>query len=37
MFNILEVSKNLSAKEFRINEEGKLVVKWSEGNHTKLL
>jgi len=33
MFNILEVSKNLNAKEFRINEEGKLEVKWSEGNH----
>jgi len=33
MFNILEVSKNLNAKEFRINEEGKLVIEWSEGNH----
>ena len=34
MFNILEVSENLSAKKFRINEEGKLVIEWSEGNHT---
>jgi gamma-butyrobetaine dioxygenase len=34
MFNILEVSKNLCAKELKVNEEGKLVVKWSEGNHT---
>ncbi len=34
MFNILEVSKNLNAKEFKINEEGKLVIEWSEGNHT---
>ena len=34
MFNILEVSENLSAKEFRVNEEGKLVIEWSEGNHT---
>ena len=34
MFNILEVSKNLNAKEFRVNEEGKLVIEWSEGDHT---
>ena len=34
MFNILEVSENLSAKEFRVNGEGKLVIEWSEGNHT---
>ena len=34
MFNILEVSKNLSAKEFKVNEEGKLVIEWSEGDHT---
>ena len=34
MFNILEVSKNLSAKKFRVNEKGKLVIEWSEGNHT---
>jgi len=33
MFNILEVSKNLNAKEFKINEEGKLEIEWSEGNH----
>jgi len=34
MFNILETSENLYAKEFEINKEGKLVVKWSEGDHT---
>ena len=34
MFNILDVSTNLNAKEFKINEEGKLVIEWSEGNHT---
>jgi len=34
MFNILETSENLCAKEFKVNEDGKLVVKWSEGDHT---
>jgi len=34
MFNILETSKDLIAEESKVNEEGKLVVKWSEGNHT---
>ena len=34
MFNILETSKDLIAEESEVNEEGKLVVKWSEGNHT---
>jgi gamma-butyrobetaine dioxygenase len=34
MYNILEASENLSAKESKINEEGKLVIEWSEGNHT---
>ena len=34
MFNILETSKDLIAEESTVNEEGKLVVKWSEGNHT---
>jgi gamma-butyrobetaine dioxygenase len=34
MFNILETSKNLSAQESKINEEGMLVIKWNEGNHT---
>jgi gamma-butyrobetaine dioxygenase len=33
MFNILEISKDLTAQESKINDEGKLVVKWSEGNH----
>ena len=34
MFNILNVSENLSAKNLNINNEGKLEVEWSEGNHT---
>ncbi|MDB4081497.1 TauD/TfdA family dioxygenase [Candidatus Pelagibacter sp.] len=34
MFNILEISKDLIAEESKVNEEGMLVVKWSEGNHT---
>jgi gamma-butyrobetaine dioxygenase len=34
MFNILDVSENLSAKEFKVDKEGKLVIEWSEGNHT---
>ena len=34
MFNILAVSTNIKAKEFKINDDGKLVIKWSEGNHT---
>ena len=34
MFNILNVSKNLSIKDFKINESGSLQVQWSEGDHT---
>jgi len=34
MFNILKVSKNIKAKEFKVNSDGKLAVEWSEGNHT---
>ena len=34
MFNILESSKDLTAQVSKINNEGKLEVKWSEGNHT---
>tara|TARA_B100001173_G_scaffold307250_1_gene315457 strand:+ start:295 stop:1419 length:1125 start_codon:yes stop_codon:yes gene_type:complete len=34
MFNILEVSKNLSPKNYTINKEGKLEIEWNEGNHT---
>ena len=34
MFNILEVSTNIKAKNFKINDDGKLVIEWSEGNHT---
>ena len=33
MFNILDVSTNINAKEFKISDDGKLVIKWSEGNH----
>ena len=32
MFNILDVSTNLNAEDFKVNNEGKLVIKWSEGN-----
>ena len=34
MFNILNVSENISAKKLNINKEGKLEVEWSEGDHT---
>ena len=34
MFNILNVSEKLSAKNLNINKDGKLEVEWSEGNHT---
>jgi len=33
MFNILKVSTNIKAKDFKINNDGKLVIQWSEGNH----
>ena len=34
MFNILNVSENLSPKKYKINSDGKLEIEWSEGNHT---
>jgi len=34
MFNLLEVSTNISPEQFKINAEGKLEIEWSEGNHT---
>jgi len=34
MFNLLEVSTNISPKQFKINAEDKLEIEWSEGNHT---
>jgi len=33
MFNILKVSENIKAKDFKINDDGKLMIQWSEGNH----
>tara|TARA_B100000700_G_scaffold274488_1_gene319541 strand:+ start:896 stop:2026 length:1131 start_codon:yes stop_codon:yes gene_type:complete len=33
-FNILEVSENIHPIEYKINSEGNLQIKWSEGNHT---
>tara|TARA_B100000427_G_C15490166_1_gene587171 strand:+ start:160 stop:1290 length:1131 start_codon:yes stop_codon:yes gene_type:complete len=33
-FNILEVSENIYPSEYKINSEGNLQIKWSEGNHT---
>ena len=34
MFNILKVSTDIKAKDFKINDDGKLVIEWSEGDHT---
>jgi len=34
MFNILNVSENLNPKKYLVNSDGKLVIEWSEGNHT---
>ena len=34
MFNILEISTNIEPKTYKINNEGKLEIVWSEGNHT---
>ena len=34
MFNILEVSTRIKAKNCQINDDGKLVIEWSEGSHT---
>ena len=34
MFNILKVSEKIEAKEFKVDSNGKLVIKWSEGDHT---
>ena len=33
MFNILEVSPNIEPKTCKINNEGKLEIEWSEGDH----
>ena len=33
-FNILEVSENIYPSEYKINSEGNLQIRWSEGNHT---
>ena len=34
MFNILKVSTDIKAKDFKIDDDGKLVIEWSEGDHT---
>jgi len=34
MFNILQVSTSIKAKKFKINDDGKLIIEWSEGDHT---
>ncbi len=34
MFNILEFSQDINPKNYNVNEEGKLEIEWSEGNHT---
>jgi gamma-butyrobetaine dioxygenase len=33
MFNILKVSTNIKAKDFKICDDGKLMIHWSEGDH----
>ena len=33
MFNILKVSTDINAKKYNINEQGKLEIEWSEGEH----
>ena len=33
MFNILKVSTDINAKKYNINEQGKLKIEWSEGEH----
>ena len=35
-FNILEVSENIHPSDYKINSEGNLQIKWSEGDHTSL-
>ena len=34
MFNILEVSKDINPKKYSLNDDGKLEIEWSEGEHT---
>ena len=33
MFNILKVSQDINPKKYNINEDGKLEIEWSEGDH----
>ena len=33
MFNILEVSKEINPKKYSLNDDGKLEIEWSEGEH----
>ena len=33
MFNILEVSKDINPKKYSLNDDGKLEIEWSEGEH----
>ena len=34
MFNILKISTGINPKKYLINNDGKLEIEWSEGNHT---
>jgi len=36
MFNILKVSKEINPKKYSINNQGKLEIEWSEGEHTSI-
>ena len=31
--DILQISQNIKANDYKIDKDGKLIVKWSEGNH----
>ena len=34
LFNIITVSENIKPENYKINEKGKIEIKWNEGNHT---
>ena len=33
LFNLMDVTENIRPESYKINNEGKLEIKWSEGNH----
>ena len=34
LFNLMNVTENIRPESYKINNEGKLEIKWNEGNHT---